>query len=163
MDIDKSLFIRGNRALGQHWCRVVFSRKVASTRPTPALSTTVRAGNLRAQGLLPILTHQLGALSENALLQYQAQECGTGLIDLHSYAMRQMPGTDPAACWATWTLPIDEREGVHFLASAYYLSQPARAYWEQLLGGQIVWYAASQQVLIEGIERLEGQTKGAAS
>ncbi len=163
MDIDKSLFIRGNRALGQ---ALVQSGLLSQSRLDEAntrLIDTVRAGNLRAQGLLPILTHQLGALSENALLQYQAQECGTGLIDLHSYAMRQLPGTDPAACWATWTLPIDEREGVHFLASAYYLSQPVRAYWEQLLGGQIVWYAASQQVLIEGIERLESQTKGASS
>ncbi|MBN1403645.1 MAG: hypothetical protein JW942_04160 [Opitutales bacterium] len=160
MDIDKSLFIRSNRTLGQSLVQAGLLSQNHLDEANAQLIDCVRAGNLRAQGLLPILTHQMKVLSEDSLLQYQATEHGLGLMDLHSYTARQPVGTDPAACWATWTLPIDEREGIHFLASAYYTSQHARTYWEQLLGANIVWYAASQQVLIEGIEKLESLTLG---
>jgi hypothetical protein len=157
MDIDRSLFIRSNRALGLSLVQGGLLGQPNLDQANAALIDNVRAGKLRASGLLPILVNEMKSLSEDKLLQNQAAEHGLGLIDLHSYQMHLPQGTDPTACWATWTLPIDEREGVHFMASAYYLSQPVRAYWEQLFGGSLVWYAASMQVLAEAIERVEAQ------
>ncbi|MFA5257204.1 MAG: hypothetical protein WC360_03560 [Opitutales bacterium] len=157
MDIDRSLFIRGNRALGLALVQSGLLPQPLLDEANARLIDHVRAGKLKGQGLLTILSHDMQALSETQLLNYQAAEHGTGLIDLHSYQVRPPPGTDPMACWATWTIPIDEREGISFLASAYYLSQPVRSYWEQILGGNLVWYSASLQVLIESIERLEAQ------
>ena len=162
MDIDRSLFIRSNRALGLALVQEGLLNQPNLDQANGVLIDNVRAGKLRASGLLPILVNDMKSLSEELLLQNQAAEHGVGLIDLHSYQMRLPQGTDPAACWATWTLPIDEREGVHFMASAYYLSQPVRAYWEQLFGGSMIWYAASMQVLAEAIERIETQVAAPA-
>jgi hypothetical protein len=162
MDIDRSLFLRGNRALGQALVQAGLVTQQDLDLANARLIDCVRSGQLKGNGLLPILTHEMNVLSETHLLQHQAAECGIGLIDLHSYQVRPGPGVDPAACWATWTMPIDEREGVHFMVSAYYLSQPARAYWEQLLNGNMVWYAASLPVLIEAFEKLESQAAPAA-
>jgi len=162
MDIDRSLFLRGNRALGQALVQAGLLTQQNLDLANARLIDCVRAGQLKGNGLLPILTHEMNVLSETRLLQYQATECGIGLIDLHSYQARPGAGVDAAACWATWTMPIDEREGVHFMVSAYYLSQPARGYWEQLLGGNMVWYAASLPVLIEAFERLESRPAQAA-
>lgn len=154
MDIDRSLFIRGNRALGLALVQAGLITQQNLDDANARLIDCVRSDKFRAMGLLPILTHDLNALSETQLLHYQAEH-GAGLIDLHSYQTHIPVGIDPGACWATWTLPIDEREGIHFLASAYYLSQPVRSYWEQLLGTNLVWYAASLQVMIEAIEKIE--------
>jgi len=154
MDIDRSLFIRGNRSLGLALVQAGLLSQQNLDDANARLIDCVRSDKFRAMGLLPILTHDMNVLSETQLLHYQAEH-GAGLIDLHSYQTRVPVGTDAAACWATWTLPIDEREGIHFLASAYFLSQPVRTYWEQILGTNLVWYAASVQVMIEAIERIE--------
>jgi hypothetical protein len=154
MDIDRSLFIRGNRALGLALVQAGLVSQQNLDDANARLIDCVRSDKLRATGLLPILTHDMNVLSETQLLQYQAEH-GAGLIDLHSYQAHVPTGTDAAACWATWTLPIDEREGIHFLASAYYLSPPVRTHWEQILGKTLVWYAASLQVMSEAIERIE--------
>jgi hypothetical protein len=163
MEIDRSLFIRSNRAMGLALVQGGLVSQQSLDEANARLIDVVRTGELRAKGILPILTHDMKVLDEAQLLKHQASgEHGIGLIDLHSYAVRQPAGTDPGACWATWTLPVDEREGIHFLASAYHPSQPARAYWEQTLGSNLVWYAASLQVLIDGIERFEAQAPGTA-
>jgi hypothetical protein len=161
MEIDRSLFIRCNRALGLALVQAELVSQNDLDEANARLIECVRAGRLRAMGLLPILTHEMKVLSEVKYLQHQGDR-GIGLIDLHSYTVRHPPGTDPGACWATWTMPFDEREGIHFLASAYQPSQAVRTYWEQLLGGNIVWCAASQQVMIEAIEKLEKQLETAA-
>lgn len=157
MDIDRSLFIRSNRAMGLSLVQSGLVTQQNLDQANARLIDSVRAGKLKGVGILPILTHEMNVLSETQLLQHQASENGIGLIDLASYQTRTPPGSDPALCWATWTVPVDEREGIHFLASAYHMSQPVRACWEQLLGGALVWYAASLQTLIEAIEKIEAQ------
>lgn len=162
MDIDRSLFIRGNRAMGQALVQAALITQHNLDDANARLIDCVRSDQFRMAGLLPILTLDMKVLSEPQLLHYESEH-GTGLIDLHSYQVRPAVGTDIAACWATWTLPIDEREGIHFLASAYYLSQPVRAYWEQVLGANLVWYAASLSVISEAIERMEAAANQPAS
>jgi hypothetical protein len=162
MDIDRSLFLRGNRALGLALVQAGLLTQQNLDLANAKLIDCVRADKLKGNGLLPILTHEMNVLSETQLLQHEVTERGLGLIDLEAYQIRTGPGVDAGACWATWTIPIDEREGIRFMASAYYMSQPVRAYWEQLLGGNMVWYAVGLQGLIEAIERLEAQSGAAA-
>ena len=159
MDIDRSLFIRSNRAMGLALVQSGLVTQQNLDQANARLIDCVRAGKLKSVGILPILTLEMNVLSETQLLQHQAAENGLGLIDLSSYQMRAPQGMDAALCWATWTVPIDEREGIHFLASAYHMSQPVRACWEQLLGGALVWYAASLQTLVETIEKIEGSAE----
>ena len=163
MDIDRSLFLRGNRALGLALVQAGLLTQQNLDLANAKLIDCVRADKLKGNGLLPILTHEMNVLSETQLLQHQVAECGLGLIDLGGYQVRPGPGVDAGACWATWSMPIDEREGIRFMASAYYMSHPVRAYWEQLLGGNMVWYAVSLQGMIEAIEHLEAQSGAAAA
>ena len=161
MDFDRSLFIRGNRAMGLALVQAGLVSQQNLDQANARLIDCLRSGVLKGSGILPILTHEMNALPENHLLQHQAAQLGMGLIDLGSYQVRTPPGTDAAMCWATWTLPIDEREGIRFLASAYYLSQPVREAWETLCGGPVVWYAASLETLIAAIEKIEGSQTAA--
>ncbi len=161
MQIDRSLFIRGNRALGMALVEGELVNPAQQEQANARLMDVVKSGNLRGSGLLPILLHELRTLDEATLLNYQTSHHSLGLIDLRSYELHPPGGVTPGPCWTTWTLPFDEREGTTFLATAYYLSNPVRLYWEQLFGGNVVWYAATLKTLIEGIERLSPATQGA--
>lgn len=157
MNIDRSLFIRSNRSLGLALVQAGLLAQQDLDLANAKLIDCVRADELKGSGLLPILTHDMGVLSEAKLLQYQTEEHNLGLIDPDAYQIHPTPGIDPTACWATWTMPVDERDGIHFLATAYYLSQPARTHWEQAIKGPIVWYGASLQTMINAMDKLATQ------
>lgn len=154
MQIDRSLFIRSNRSLGLALLEAdlvtLQQQELASVR----LMEVVRAGSLRGSGILPILIHDLHALEEAAHMEHLATRYSLGLMDLRAYDVHLPGDVMPAACWATWTVPFDEREGTVFLASAYYLSNPVRSYWEQLLGSNIIWYASPLKSLTDALERI---------
>jgi hypothetical protein len=58
-------------------------------------------------------------------------------------------------CWASSTIPFDHVEGTYMVASCYYISAPVVKYWEELLDGKVVWYAASMASINRGLERIE--------
>lgn len=159
MQIDRSLFIRGNRALGVALVEADLVSLAQQEQANLRLMDVMKSGNLRGGGLLPILLHDLRLLDETVLLNHQVARHSLGLIDLTSYDLHVPGGVTPGPCWTTWTLPFDEREGTTFLATAYYLSPPVRTYWEQLLGGDAVWYAASLKTMIDALERFGGADK----
>jgi hypothetical protein len=61
-------------------------------------------------------------------------------------------------------VPFDKEEDFHFVASAYYLSTAVRSYWEKQLGGNILWYATSLEIVSDFLERVEaGRAKAPAA
>ena len=92
-------------------------------------------------------------------------EYGVGLVDLRSYDMSEdvKKTLDFGACWATWSLPFDREEDVFFVATAYYLSPAVRTYWEKRLGGPIIWFGTTLEMLADCFEKMESDAKIAAA
>ena len=45
-----------------------------------------------------------------------------------------------------------------FIASAYYLSPPVRAYWEKRFAGPLLWYGTTLEGIGEQLDRLADST-----
>lgn len=117
----------------------------------------IKSGDLRQASLLNILMFDMQSLEEDALIERILEESGIGLMELSSYDLTRMedPVWDLGSCWATQTVPFDSSEGFHFLATSYYLSDPARKYWQELLEGEIIWFVAPMASIAESLEALQ--------
>lgn len=113
--------------------------------------------NAESVSLLHILLNEKQALTEVQLLSYQIEEMGLGMVDLSNYDQPYdlRKRIDIGACYATWTVPFDVEEGMHFLASAYYLSPAARSYWERQLETPILWFVTSAENLDDFLRKLK--------
>ncbi|MGK0464181.1 MAG: hypothetical protein ACJAT5_000591 [Lentimonas sp.] len=108
--------------------------------------------------ILKILLHDLKALDEDRLLSHIIEEYKIGLVDLKQIELQESSPIemDLSLCWATLTVPFDQVDQTFMLATCYYMSSPTLKYWEELLGGKIIWYATSMISVtsyLEGIER----------
>ncbi|MGK0176497.1 MAG: hypothetical protein ACJAUA_000641 [Zhongshania aliphaticivorans] len=108
--------------------------------------------------ILKILLHDLKALDEDRLLSHISEEYKIGLVDLKQIELQESSPIemDLSLCWATLTVPFDQVDQTFMLATCYYMSSPTLKYWEELLGGKIIWYATSMISVtsyLEGIER----------
>src|SRR5262245_60266967 len=83
--------------------------------------------------LLSVLVNEVKATSEDALLEYLVEELQLGVIDPRELDLNDdlKLHLNVGVCWATWTVPFDKDEDVHYVASAYYLSQAVRQQWEK--------------------------------
>ena len=52
-------------------------------------------------------------------------------------------------------MPFDIEEGMHFHASAYYLSPAARSYWERQLSTPILWFVTSSENISDFLRKLQ--------
>jgi hypothetical protein len=113
--------------------------------------------------LLGVLMYEKKVLSEDDLLHHLVETDGIGLIDLRSYDVPDefRKNVDLGSCWATWTVPFDKEEDFYFVASAYYLSPAVRSHWEKQLGGNILWYATTLEVVSDFLEKIEAGAAGA--
>jgi hypothetical protein len=104
-------------------------------------------------------------LSEADLLQHLIETDGIGLIDLRNYEVPDefRKDVDLGSCWATWTVPFDKEEDFYFVASAYYLSPAVRSHWEKQLGGNILWYGTTLEVVSDFLEKIAGAPVTAAA
>lgn len=158
----RSLLMRANRLLGAHLVEAnlvkIDNLEAANERLLELIST----GDFRKGSVLSILTIELQVVKESDILQYGLDEHGVGLIDLRSYDVPDdiRLTLDLGACWATWSMPFDREEDVHFVATAYYLSPAIRTYWEKQLGGPVVWFGTTQEMLGEYFERLAETRSG---
>jgi len=122
--------------------------------------------NAESVSLLQILINEKQALTEAQLISYQVEEMGLGLVDLSNYDqpydLRKRIDID--ACFASWSVPFDVEEGLHFMASAYYLSPAARSYWERQLETPILWFVTSVENITDFLRKLklERENEGAA-
>lgn len=118
----------------------------------------------RQSTILGILAYDMKVLKEEDVLNHLVETEGLGLVDLQAYEVTEdaKKATDPSLCWATWTVPFDKEEEFWFVASAYYLSPAVRKHWETQLGGPILWFGTSLEMIAEYIEKFAGGATGAA-
>ncbi len=126
---------------------------------THRLLEAIQADDLQRAGLLRILLYELKALREERLLDHMVEVSGIGLVDLSSYNLSEgfNREIDLELCWATWTIPFDTVEDVHFVSTAYYLSDPVVKHWVELLPGRVIWFASPMASIIESLEQLSAE------
>lgn len=153
----RSLLMRANRLLGAHFVEANLVKIENLEAANERLLELISTGDYRKGSVLSILAYELQVVKESDALQYAMDEHGVGLVDLRSYEVPEELRTtvELGACWATWSLPFDREEDVYFVATAYYLSPAVRTYWEKQLGGPVVWFGTTQEMLAEYFEKLE--------
>ena len=166
MSEHRSLLMRANRTLGAALVEANLVKIDDLMSANERLLELLQSDAERQATLLGVLMYEKKVLSEADLLQHLIEVDGIGLIDLKSYEVPDdvRKNIDLGPCWATWTVPFDREEDFHFLASAYYLSTAVRMHWEKQLGGIVIWYGASLEIVSDFLEKLEsGGAKPAAA
>lgn len=107
--------------------------------------------------VLKILLHDLKVFGEDSLLKHIKDEHKIGLIDLRQIELRDLSLSelDPSLCWSTLTAPFDKVDQTFMLATCFFMSSPALKYWEEFLGGKVIWYATSMASMADYLGRLE--------
>lgn len=152
-----SLLIKSNRVLGT---RLVESGLVGLEVMDAANETFIelaRAKDLRRASLLRILLFEEQTLREEQLLDYQIQQYHIGAVMLENYVLdpvliEQQP---LEIMCASWTLPIDFSNDRWFLATAYYMSDVVRKFWEDRLEGRVTWLISPLQQFEKVFDELE--------
>lgn len=153
----RPIIMRSNRLLGAALVELnlitVEQLNQATERFLQILDT---AGETEAS-LLSVLVNEVKAISEEALLEHLIEELSLGLIDVRELDLSDdlKMHLQPAQCWATWTVPFDKDEDVHYVASAYCLSPAVRQYWEKQLGGPVIWFGATLESINGFLEKLQ--------
>lgn len=155
--------MRANRLLGAHLVEANLVKIENLEAANERLLELISMGDYRKGSVLSILAFELQVVKEGDVLQHVMDEHGVGLVDIRSYDVPEdlRNTVELGACWATWSLPFDREEDVYFVATAYYLSPAVRTYWEKTLGGPIVWFGTTQEMLSEYFEKLE-ETRAAS-
>ncbi len=149
--------MRANRALGSslvdHNLITIEALDAANER---LLELTADEKN-ESVSLLHILVYEKQSLTEEQVLAYQVEEMGLGMVDLSGYDQPYdlRKKLDVGACQATWTVPFDVEEGIHFLVTAYYLSPAVRSYWERQLETPILWFITSMENISDFLRKLQ--------
>jgi hypothetical protein len=156
--------MRSNRLLGANLVEANLVKIESLEAANERLLELVATDNPRQSTVLGILAYELKVIREEDVLQYVADERGAGLVDLRSYDLSEdlKKTLDLGACWATWTLPFDREEDMFFVATAYYLSPAVRTYWEKKLGGPIVWFGTTLEMLADVFEKIDTERSGNA-
>lgn len=161
----RPLLMRANRLLGaqlvEHNLVKIEDLEIANEKFIEVVS-----GDQRRQcTILGILAYDMKVLKEDDMLHHLVETDGLGLADLREYDIPDdvKKNTDPAACWATWSVPFDREEEFWFVATAYYLSPAVRAYWEKELNGPILWFGTSLESVADYLEKFEVDTAGATA
>ncbi len=160
----RSLLMRANRLLGANLVEANLVKIESLEAANERLLELVATDNPRQSTVLGILAYELKVIREDDILQYVADERGVGLVDLRSYDLSEdlKKTLDVGVCWATWTLPFDREEDMFFVATAYYLSPAVRTYWEKQLGGPIVWFGTTLEMLADAFEKIAAEHSGNA-
>jgi hypothetical protein len=151
----RPLLMRANRLLGaslvEHNLVKIEDLETANEK----LIERVSGNEPRQSTILGILAYDLKVLKEEDVLHHIVETEGVGLIDLREYDVPDdvKKNLDDGACWATWSVPFDHEEEFYFVATAYYLSPAVRTYWEKQLGGPILWFGTTLEMIAEYLEK----------
>lgn len=161
----RSLLMRANRLLGAHLVEANLVKIEHLEAANERLLELISSGDYRKGSVLSILAFELQVVKESDILHHIMDEHGIGLVDLRSYDVPEdlRATTELGACLATWSLPFDREEDVYFVATAYYMSPAVRTFWEKHLGGPVVWFGTTQEMLSDCFEKMQESAGGAAS
>ena len=161
----RSLLMRANRLLGANLVEANLVKIESLEAANERLLELVATDNPRQSTVLGILAFELKVVKEEDVLQHVVDEHGVGLVDLRAYDMSEelKKTLDLGACWATWSLPFDREEDVFFVATAYFMSPAVRTYWEKQLGGPVIWFGTTLEMLADCFEKMESGSPGKAA
>ena len=157
MQQHRALILRSNRFLGSS----LVDKGLVSTADLEAANErfmqSIQSADLKSASILTPLAFEQKALDESKLIEHTIDEHEVGLVDLRHMKMQSIKSwnVDLSLCWATSTVPFDKMGDVYLVATCYYLSAPVVKSWQDLLGGNILWYATSMSSLSNGLEQLE--------
>ncbi len=158
----RPLMMRANRLLGAALVEHNLVKIEDLESANEKLIELAATGEARQSTILGILAYDMKVVKEETILHHLAETEGIGMIDLQGYDVPEevKKSTDLGVCWATWSVPFDREEDFWFVASAYYLSPAVRSQWEKQLGGQIIWYGTTLEMVADYLERLAGKPAG---
>lgn len=161
----RPLIMRANRLLGAQLVEHNLVKIEDLESASEKFIEVVSGDEPRRCSILAILAYEMKVLNEDSLLHHQVETDGLGLVDLRDYEIPDeiRKATDPAACWATWSVPFDREEEFSFVATAYYLSPAVRAYWERELGGRVLWFGTTLEAIADYLEQLTAHPAGAVA
>lgn len=153
----RPLLMRANRLLGAALVEQNLVKIEDLESANEKLIELVSGDQPRQSTILGILAYDLKVLKEDDVLHHIVETDGVGLVDLRDYEIPDdlKKHTDVGACWATWSIPFDREEEFWFVATAYYLSPAVRTFWEKQLGGPILWFGTTLEVVAEYLEKFE--------
>ncbi len=156
--------MRGNRMLGSTLVEKNLVPVEKLEAANDKLLEHIQAGDYKRAAILNILVFEMNAVQEEAVIEAAVEEQGIGLIDLRNYPIKKFSqfNTDLNLSWVTWTLPFDRVEDFTMVATCYHLSKPVIKFWEEKLGGKILWYTTSIRSLMASLEKLEAEAAHAA-
>jgi len=152
-----SLLIKSNRVLGTRLVEAGLVGIEDMERGNEIFIERARARDLKRASLLRILIFDNQTLKEEKLLDYQLEQYPVGAVMLENYASDDvLLAQHPLELYrASWTLPIDFVNDRWFLATAYYMSDVVRKFWEDRMGSRVSWLITSLNQLEMVLDRLE--------
>lgn len=160
-----SLLLKSNRVLGTRLVEAGLTSMEDMERANQLFVERARAKDLKRASLLWILIYESQSLDESHLIEYQLEKSGIGAIMLENYNLDPVifGGLSIELMRASWTIPVDMQMGRWFLASAYYLSDVVRKFWEDQLQAKITWYVAPINQFETTFDQIEGELATAAN
>lgn len=155
----RSLIMRANRLLGAALVEANLIKIEDLEKANERLLEVMALEQPRQCTVLGILAYEMKVLREEDALQHIVDNDGAGLVDLRDYEVADevKKSMDPGACWATWSVPFDREEDFYFVATAYHLSPPVRAFWEKQLAGPILWFGCTLEGIADYLEKAEAE------
>lgn len=140
-----SLLLKSNRVLGTRLVEAGLTDVERMDEANDMFIQRARAKDLKRASLLRILIFDNQTLEEEKLLDYQLEHFPVGALLLENYQLDEvLLAQFPVELMrASWTIPVDFVNDRWFLATAYYMSDIVRNYWEERLEGRVAWYVTT--------------------
>ena len=161
----RPLVMRANRLLGAQLVEHNLVKIEDLNTANEKFIEAVGGDQPRNATILGLLAYDMKVLKEDDVLHQLVENDGLGLVDLRNYEVPDevKKDLDLEACWATWSVPFDKEEEFFFVATAYYLSPAVKNHWEKRLGGPILWFGTTLEVIAEHLEKMGTEAAAAAA
>ena len=161
----RPLVMRANRLLGAQLVEHNLVKIEDLNTANEKFIEAVGGDQPRNATILGLLAYDMKVLKEDDVLHQLVENDGLGLVDLRNYEVPDevKKDLDIEACWATWSVPFDKEEEFFFVATAYYLSPAVKNHWEKRLGGPILWFGTTLEVIAEHLEKMGAEAAAAAA
>lgn len=141
-----TLLLESNHRLGEALMTHGFISEVQFKLAIEKLEDALSTGDEQSANLLQILLYDIKAFEEHRLIDLLVEDMQVGLVDLSNYQTVRFTDFDIGLhlCRITSTVPYEHTEDFVALATAFYLSEPVRAFWSKLFPERhVLWYATS--------------------